>query len=50
MNDIFSLSICKEKMRELFALMEKLKYHQALIGLSQNGVDILDFKDKIGAK
>lgn len=43
-------NICKEKMRELFALMEKLKYHQALLGLSQNGVDILDFKDKIGAK
>lgn len=50
MNDIFSLSICKEKTRELFALMEKLNYHQALLGLSQNGVDILDFKDKIGAK
>nr|XP_019925024.2 SUN domain-containing protein 2 isoform X2 [Crassostrea gigas] len=43
-------NICKEKTRELFALMEKLNYHQALLGLSQNGVDILDFKDKIGAK
>lgn len=43
-------TICKEKMRELFTLMDKLNFHQALQGLSQNGVDILDFKDKIGAR
>ncbi|XP_061172329.1 protein GOLM2-like isoform X2 [Saccostrea echinata] len=41
--------VCTEKRKELFAQMEKLGYYQALQGLSQSGVDIMEFKDKIGS-
>ncbi|XP_062590713.1 protein GOLM2-like isoform X2 [Saccostrea cucullata] len=40
---------CTEKKRELLAILGKLHYYQALQALSQNGVDILEFKDKISS-
>ncbi|XP_048733883.1 protein GOLM2-like isoform X2 [Ostrea edulis] len=43
-------AVCTEKRRELFSLMEKLGYYQVLQGLSQNGVDIFEFKDKISGR